>query len=73
MLPKFITVNPDNDFLEPYTINKSEIIEVWKYVCNIGFDDNGKVISDDLSAKEVYVLLKKELDEIKTHLYINRG
>ena len=46
LLPKFFTVNPENDFLEPYTINKSEILEVWSYVRNIGFDEKEKVISD---------------------------
>lgn len=71
-LSKFITVAPDNDLLKPYTINKSEIIEVWKYVCNISFDDNGQMKSDDLTAKDVYVLLKKELDEMKKSLYMNR-
>lgn len=69
---KFITVAPDNEFYEPYTINKSQILEMWEFACSINTTEFRLYKSVELTPKDVYLLLKKEIEELKSNLYVKK-
>ena len=65
----YITVSPDNDFYDDYTIRNSEIVEMWEYACSINTKELKESKSEELTTKEVYRLLKKEIDSLKALLH----
>lgn len=69
---KSVKVSPDNEFYEPYEISKSQILEMWEFSCSINTREFSLKKNDDLSPKEVYILLKKEIDLLKTELHARK-
>ncbi|GEP49813.1 hypothetical protein FNO01nite_04850 [Flavobacterium noncentrifugens] len=53
----------DNTLYEPYKAKASEIIEIWEYVCNIGFDDK---VQREVNDDSVKAMFSKLMLEIKT-------
>src|SRR6187431_2504554 len=60
-----LTVVPDNIIYSPYEIKLSDILEIWEYVCHIGRDDTKTLESDTDTVKEMFLELKKDINEIK--------
>lgn len=60
-----MTVTPDNDFYEPYSIKKSQILEIWEYACSINTEELGGLPLDMSSIKDMFKSLKKEINELK--------
>ncbi|SNV37094.1 Uncharacterised protein [Chryseobacterium taklimakanense] len=65
---KIINVITDNELYEPFTISRSEIIEVWELACSINTEELTNLKKDEFTAKDVYTLLKKEIEELKSSL-----
>lgn len=63
-----ITVIPDNDFYEPYNIANSQIVEMWEYACSISTKELKVPKNEELTNKDIYVLLKKEIQSLKKQL-----
>lgn len=58
-------LHSDNDFYKPYPINSEEIIEIWAYAASIGTTE---FEPDDLSPesiKELFLVLKREIEGLK--------
>lgn len=65
---KIINIIPDNELYEPFTISRSEIIEVWEFACSINTEELTNLKKNEFTAKDVYTLLKKEIEELKSSL-----
>lgn len=65
---KIINVITDNELYEPFTISRSEIIEVWEFACSINTEELTNLKKDEFTAKDVYTFLKKEIEELKSSL-----
>jgi transcriptional regulator with XRE-family HTH domain len=62
-----LLVESDNELYPPYLVSGPEILEVWKFYCNIGFIDDkpGKPETDVIV---MFKELKKELKELKSKI-----
>ncbi|TXF79262.1 XRE family transcriptional regulator [Chryseobacterium sp.] len=60
-----MTVTPDNDFYEPYTIKKSQLLEIWEYACSINTEELGGSPLDMNAIRDMLMGLKKEIKELK--------
>lgn len=60
-----VTVVPDNIIYSPYEIKLSDILEIWEYVCHIGRDDTKQLASESDTVKEMFLELKRNINEIK--------
>lgn len=59
-----IMVESDNPLFEPYEIKSSEVLEVWRFFCNIGFvDRRPEKKADDVPA--MFNEVKKEISQLK--------
>ena len=62
---KNITVSSDNDFYEPYEIKLSQILEIWEYACSINTEEPDQSPLDMIGIKEILLLMKKEITDLK--------
>ncbi|MDR6845732.1 XRE family transcriptional regulator [Flavobacterium granuli] len=60
-----LTVVSDNIIYNPYEIKLSDILEIWEYVCHIGRDDAKHLTSESDTVKEMFLELKRDINEIK--------
>ena len=62
-----LLVESDNIIYPQYKIKKSELLEVWKFFCNIGFVDS-KPEKEQTNVVAMFRELRKELEEIKSKI-----
>lgn len=62
-----LLVESDNVIYPHYEIKTSELLEVWKFFCNIGFVDR-KHEKDQTNVAKMFQELRKELEEIKSKI-----
>jgi hypothetical protein len=60
-----LTVISDNIIYNPYEIKLSDILEIWEYVCHIGRDDAKLLTQESDTVKEMFLELKRDINEIK--------
>lgn len=60
-----LMVISDNIIYNPYEIKLSDILEIWEYVCHIGRDDAKLLTSESDTVKEMFLELKRDINEIK--------
>lgn len=60
-----LVVESDNSFYPPYEVKASDILEIWEYKCNIGLSDRKQEISETESVKDMFLELKREINELK--------
>jgi transcriptional regulator with XRE-family HTH domain len=60
-----LLVESDNSFYPVYEVKVSDILEIWEYVCNIGLTDEKQELSETASVKEMFLELKREINELK--------
>lgn len=61
---KQLTVSSDNILYPPYKIILSDILEIWKYECNIGRNDEHQTVAPS-KIEEMFLELKKEIGHLK--------
>ncbi len=60
-----LVVASDNSFYPAYEVKASDILEIWEYECNIGRTDRKPEISETVSVKEMFLELKREINDLK--------
>jgi transcriptional regulator with XRE-family HTH domain len=60
-----LVVASDNSFYPAYEVKASDILEIWEYECNIGRNDRKPVISETASIKDMFLELKRDINDLK--------
>ncbi len=60
-----VTVESDNIIYSPYAIKLSDILEIWEYTAHIGRDDSKQEFTETDSVKDMFLELKREIQELK--------
>ena len=60
-----LTLSSDNTFYPPYKVAASEILEIWRYECNIGRNDQQKHFLIPETIQEMFLELRKEIRFLK--------
>jgi transcriptional regulator with XRE-family HTH domain len=60
-----LVVESDNSFYPVYDVKVSDILEIWEYVCNIGLSDQKQELTETASVKEMFLELKRDINDLK--------
>lgn len=55
----------DNSFYPTYEVKVSDILEIWEYECNIGRSDSKPQITENASVKDLFLELKRDINNLK--------